>query len=425
MSVAQKFFGGYRTTAIVVLNTLVFLVALNLALWAVFAVADHRPSMIDTSSRLSPDGYFHENGTAVDNGKRMPTNLTIFDYKAYEGVMAEREIGEMLDEYYDHYQDGLKYQPYTQYAPRVFEGKYLNVERAPNGLTVRRTINPPAEERTGKTIRIFTFGGSTTFGSGLPDQYNWPTRLSEILNARAKAAGSDVHVEITNYGRVGFYPTQELHLFMEVLRSGERPDIAIFLDGLNLGEDDDTTGLTNFFAKAVNEAQQPSGARWEWLPMARAAKGVQNRLKPQNSEKSPPPSKDERLEHMHERFVQFRTNVEAVSALYGVKPIFFLQPDAHYNYPVHLYGRGEMVVNPPRRAFKERLYARLREDDGFIDLTGLFEDYGDRKAVVDSAHFSPNFANFLAQNIAERLDLAGIGDRDRSNVVATGIPKRH
>jgi hypothetical protein len=425
MSLAQKFVGGYRTAAIVVFNTLVFLVALNLALWAVFAVADHRPSMIDTSSPLSPDGYFHENGTAVDNGKRMPTNMTIFDYKAYEGVMAEREIGAMLDEFYDHSQAGLKYQPYTQYAPRVFEGKYLNVEREPNGLTVRRTINSPTDESAGKTIRIFTFGGSTTFGSGLPDQYNWPTRLSEILNARETAAGSDVLVEITNYGRVGFYPTQELHLLMEVLRSGERPDIVIFLDGLNLGEDDDTTGLTNFFSKAVNETQQPSGARWEWIPMVRAAIGVRNRLNPEKRDEIQHPSKDERLEHTLERFVQFRTNVEAVAELYGVKPIFFLQPDAHYNYPVHLYGRGELLINPPRRAFKEQLYARLREDDGFIDLTGLFKDFGDRKAVVDSAHFSPNFANFLAEKMAEHVDLTDVGDADREDVVATGVPKRH
>ncbi|MDN3647002.1 hypothetical protein QWY75_12385 [Pontixanthobacter aestiaquae] len=423
MSLVGKLTGAYRSIAFVVFNTLVFLVLINLALWAAFAVHDHEPSMIDESSPPSPEGYFRENGTAIDNGKRMPTNLTIFDYKAFENIMSEREIGAMLDEYYDHFHDGLKYQAFTQYAPRVFAGEYLNVTREANGLTVRRTINPPADAAAKRTIRIFTFGGSTTFGQGVADQHTWPTRLSEILNARAKADGLDVHVEVTNYGRVGFYPTQELHLLMEVLRSGERPDMAIFLDGLNLGEDNDTSGLTKHFSKAVNETQRPTGARWDWIPMIRAANAVNARLNPNARTKTHSPSKDERLAHTLERFTQFRTNVQAVSDLYGVKPVFFLQPDAHYNYPVELYGRGELLINPPRRAFKERFYAQIRKDGGFIDLTELFSDWGNRKAVVDSAHFSPNFSQFVAENIANNIDLTDIGDVTREESIPTGIPK--
>ena len=414
---------SYRSIAMVVFNTLVFLFLINLALWAVFVIADHKPSMIDTNSPLSPAGYFRENGTAIDNGKRMPTNLTIFDYKAYEEVMAEREIAAMLDEFYDHFQDGLKYQAFTQYAPRLFQGNYVNVLREPNGLTVRRTLNPPADPDAKRTIRIFTFGGSTTFGQGVADQHTWPTNLSEILNARAQADGLDARIEVINYGRVGFYPTQELHLLMEILRSGERPDIAIFMDGLNLGEDNDTSGLTKHFSKAVNETQRPTGARWDWIPIIRAANALGRRLSPGQRTETITPSEDERLAHTLERFVQFRTNVEAVSELYEVKPIFFLQPDANYNYPAELYARGELLINPPRRAFKERLYAELQKDDGFIDLTGLFREWGNRKAVVDSAHFSPNFSQFVAENVAQYVDLTDVGDAERKEATPTGVPK--
>ncbi len=425
MTASNKALRIYKQTAIMVLNTILLLVAVNLALWVVFEVRDQKPAVKPASYDRSPQGYFYEKGGAVDNGKRTPSNLTIFDYKAYEGVLSESEIARLLDEFYDHAQQGYDYQAYSQYAHRPVVGSNLNVELEPNGLTVRRTVNSPENSEQSQTIRIFAFGGSTTFGAGLPDEHTWPSHLSQILNAKADEAGLDIQIEVTNYGRVGFYPTQELHLLMEVLRSGERPDLAIFLDGLNFGRDDDTPSLTTDYIRTINAAQGGQDAsRWRWLPIVRAASALRDRSVGSSDAVEPTPAETQKPRQVVERFLQLRSNTLALAKIYNFEAVFFLQPDAHYNYPAHLFGVGELPINPAIRAFKGRVYRSFPDNSGWVDLTGLFEEWGNRKAIIDSGHYSPNFSRFVAQKIADQIDIARLKAMPREDAVPTGIPRQ-
>ena len=414
----------YRQGAVIVLNTVILLLVANLALAGLFAVTDRRSIEPMTKGELSPAGYFYENGGAVDNGKRTPSNLHIFDYKAYEGVMSEHDIAEMLDEFFDHGQMGFEYQAHSQYGHRVFAGEYLNIEMRDNGLTSRRTVNPRSGNKDWPTIRIFAFGGSTTFGKGVSDAHTWPTVLSEILTERERQSGREINVEVVNYGRVGFYPTQEVHHFMEVLRSGERPDVVIFLDGLNFGRDDDTPSLTTDYIKAINAAQHGPANNWNWLPMVRAANALRRRITPSTEIGAVEGRQRQTAAHVVERFVQARRNAAALAELSDVQPYFFLQPDAHYNYPAHLFGPGKLPITPQGRAFKEEVYSSFPADNGYIDLTGLFTEWGDRKAIVDTGHFSPNFSRFLAQRIADEIDLSAIEPRQSEASQPTGVPRQ-
>jgi len=409
---------------LIIFNTLLLLIIINLVLFMIFRHLDEAKITPDTNLAYSKSGHFYEDGTAVDNGKRTPSNLNVFDYRAFEGSMSELEISEMLDEFYDHSRMGFGYQPWSQYGPRLFSGKYLNVDLEPNGLPVRRTINPPATGDDRQTIRIHAFGGSTTFGSGLPDEHTWPTYLSQILNDRARKENLDIRVEVTNYGRVGFYPTQELHLLLDVLRSGQRPDLSIFLDGVNIGSDDDTPNLTSDYHRIINEAQLGSAVKWEALPMMRAARALETRFRAKATPDASEPKLRAGPDQLVERFQQFRSGVIAISDLYGTKPIFFLQPDGHYNYPDHLYGAGKSPTSPRVRALKKEFYAALPRDSGFVDLTGLFAEWGDRKAIMDAAHYVPNFSKFVAEKIANQIDLSELKPAETGKVIATGIPRK-
>lgn len=423
MSAFEKFARGYKSAALIVFNTLLLLIVINLVLFMIFRAFDEAKITPDTNSAYSKSGHFHENGTAVDNGKRTPSNLNVFDYRAFEDSMSELEISEMLDEFYDDSQLGFDYQPWSQYGPRVFSGKYLNVDLEPNGLAVRRTIEPPATGAGKRTIKIYAFGGSTTFGSGVPDEHTWPSYLSQILNDRARKENLDIRVEVTNYGRVGFYPTQELHLLQAVLRSGQRPELSIFLDGVNLGRDDDTPALTPSYHRTINEAQIGSDHKWQSLPMMRAARSLIARFNSAAIPDAKGARASVRTEQLVERFQQFRSSVLAISDLYGIRSMFFLQPDGHYNYPIHLYGSGKSPSLPRAREQKKEFYAALPKDSGFVDLTGLFAEWGDRKAIMDAAHYSPNFSKFVAQKIADQIDLSALKSVKTEDVVATGIPK--
>lgn len=424
MSTSGKFANGYKTAAVIVFNTLLLLIVINLVLFMIFRAVDEAKITPDTKFAYSKSGHFYENGTAVDNGKRTPSNLNVFDYRAFEDSMSELEISEMLDEFYDHSRIGFGYQPWSQYGPRVFSGKYLNVALEPNGLPVRRTINPPAISKDQKTIKIYAFGGSTTFGSGVPDEDTWPSYLSQTLNERARKENLDIRVEVTNYGRVGFYPTQELHLLLDILRTGQRPELLIFLDGVNIGSDDDTPNLTSDYQRIINEAQLGSDRQWQSLPMVRASRGLAARFNAATKPDASEPEVRAQTDQLVERFQQFHSGVTAISVLYGTRPIFFLQPDGHYNYPNHLYGSGKSPSSPRARAQKKEFYAGFPKDSGFVDLTGLFTEWGDRKAIMDAAHYVPKFSKFVAQKIADQINLAELKSAETSKVIATGIPRK-
>lgn len=415
----------YHKVALVTFNTLVLaavsigavLAYLELKQSAEFAV-QKTPGIETTES-----GLFYTDGTAVDNGKRSQSNLAVFDYRAYEDAMSETEISELLDEFYDHSQMGFAYQPFSQYTPRNFSGKYLNVDTDAMGQRIRRTINPVADPGA-DSIEIFTFGGSTTFGSGVSDKDTWSSQLSQILNARAQQADLNVNIEIVNYGRVGYYPTQELHLLLDILRGGARPEMVIFLNGVNTGRDDDTPRFTGSYETAIDEAQfgptrgSPVAAAWRSLRLYVASifsPGTRSREKPA-----------EKIDtgHLVRRFVEFRRVAVEISDLYATHPLFILQPDGHYNYPDHLYGAGRSPTRPNEKVLKTRFYEDMSKENGFVDMTELFAEWGDRKAIIDAAHYSPNFSRFLAEKIALHIDLARLKERQVPNAEPTGLPRR-
>ncbi len=422
----SNFRNVYQATALIILNTLIMFALLNLILWAVFAVRDAQRAVPLTryvsDAPVTASGLFFEDGRAVDNGKRSTSNLQIFDFKAFEGVMNEIEIAAMLDEFYDHYRElGFSYQPWTQYGHRVFEGEYLNVSKLENGLTARRTVSPAQVFEGEEPIQIAAFGGSTTFGAGVADADTWPSQLSKILTARASEMGLGAPIEVVNYGRVGFYPTQEMHLFQQVLRSGARPELAIFLDGVNLGRADDTPNLTPEYHRFVNEAQLGRGSAMRWLPVMRAVTYI---TRAPTSQNAPKPTNRTTAEHAVNRFVHFQDNVRSIAQLYNVESLFILQPDGHYNYPYHLTGPGKPLGPRENRILKEQFYADLTQKPGFVDMTDLFEKWGDRKALMDVAHYSPNFSRFVAEHIAELIDLEALKQIRQPDAAPTGVPRR-
>ena len=109
---------------------------------------------------------------------------------------------------------------YWRRAP--ISGKYVNIDA--DGL--RKTWNPPGLPE--QPIRIFMFGGSTTWGTGSRDEYTIPSQLSKILAQRFGP-----RVEVVNYGEGGYVNTQELIRFLKEIERGNVPQIAIFYDGYN------------------------------------------------------------------------------------------------------------------------------------------------------------------------------------------------
>jgi len=102
--------------------------------------------------------------------------------------------------------------------------KYVNVNQ--NGQ--RHTVNIyPAKYNM--TKKVFMFGASTMFGTGVPDEHTIPSILSQYLNNKSK----NVFYEVSNFGTGAFILEQDMILFLEEVKKGNLPDIAIFYHGVN------------------------------------------------------------------------------------------------------------------------------------------------------------------------------------------------
>ena len=70
--------------------------------------------------------------------------------------------------------------------------------------------------------KIYCFGGSTTFGHGVSDNGTWPSFLKR-----------NTGFEVFNCGVVKNDLKSSLHTLVSLLRLGHKPDVIIFLDGIN------------------------------------------------------------------------------------------------------------------------------------------------------------------------------------------------
>ena len=122
---------------------------------------------------------------------------------------------------------GLRYvyAPFVEFAPRPVAGRFINI--TPAGFRQGRTPAPwpPGREE----FTVFVFGGSTTFGFGLPDAQTPVSALEAELARRYP----DRTVRCYNFGRGYYFSAQERVLFETLLAQGIAPDLAVFVDGLN------------------------------------------------------------------------------------------------------------------------------------------------------------------------------------------------
>ena len=89
-----------------------------------------------------------------------------------------------------------RYEPLTQtlLAPRV--GKYVNVSEHEFRHGKHENAWPPSD----KTLAVFVFGGSTTFGWGVADWETVPAFLEEKLRNRFRS-----NIAVYNFGKSSFF----------------------------------------------------------------------------------------------------------------------------------------------------------------------------------------------------------------------------
>ncbi|KAA3624676.1 MAG: hypothetical protein DWQ08_10135, partial [Proteobacteria bacterium] len=88
----------------------------------------------------------------------------------------------------------LAYEPYTVWSRKPVAGRYVNVRENGRRVTTGNSSDPDA-------LSVWVFGGSTTWGMGVPDGDTIPSLLARRFNE------SDIPTNVRNYGETGFVST--------------------------------------------------------------------------------------------------------------------------------------------------------------------------------------------------------------------------
>jgi len=115
------------------------------------------------------------------------------------------------------------YSPYVSYKPIPnYKGDSVN-----SGSDSLRKNGKKNCIISGKPKKIFTFGGSTMWASGVRDNETIPAYLYEYL------CKNGISIEVINYGVFGWSSPSEIIEFQRQVERGNKPDIVIFYDGIN------------------------------------------------------------------------------------------------------------------------------------------------------------------------------------------------
>ncbi|MFL6253573.1 MAG: hypothetical protein ACJ74T_00985 [Pyrinomonadaceae bacterium] len=393
----RRFRRFYRDAALILLNTVILLLAVNALLFIIVAIKD----------ALSVEPVHWHKPVAADRWAALE--------QAYPGLSRD-EIQVLLDETYSPARS-LVYEPFTEFKERPYAGKYVNVDV--NGFRVTKGQGPWPPDG-GRYFNVFLFGGSTAFGFGVADGQTVASHLQALLSG----AGLLKEVRVYNFGRGSYYSTQERILFEKLVGAGLRPDLAVFIDGLNDSHHYDDRPSSAARIESALEGRPAAGtdvlAR---VPMVRAASaagkwlglGRNNGPAPEWAEtaRDREACGDEAvLLGVINRYVENKKMVETIATAYGVKTLFVWQPVAVYKYDQsHNPFAGE---EHPRRSCVEGAYSLLSKTveqhplgDDFLWAADIQEGLAE-PLYVDSLHYSGRMSELFARSIANAMSERGL-----------------
>lgn len=260
----------------------------------------------------------------------------------------------------EFYRAGAEFESYTHFRPRAFRGRYYGVTSA--GYRLARVEGPWPP--TPANYNVFFFGGSTAFGVG---PY-WATVASYLQEAMDGSGRFDRPVRVYNFGRSGYQSSQEQVLFHRLLSVGHRPDMVVFLDGLNDfcwidGNPSSWQALAQFF-NGTNEAYRRTmeghGIVTQWgslrqfvetMPLMRLIGAAIDRTTAEAAPRytagadAPPetPEPPAVLRGVIDRYLGNMRQVKAVAEAFGIEPVFVWQPIPTYKYDLRYH-----AFNPDR-----------------------------------------------------------------------------
>ena len=274
------------------------------------------------------------------------------------------------------------YEPWMMFRMANHHSKYVNV----NGFERKSAPDALIKSGSADTIDIYFFGGNTMYGYNLADDETIP---SYFLKAYQQE-NPNRSVRVGNFGVPHYYSKQELMLLSSLLFEGRRPDIVIFLDGMN-----------DFYPSRILYYDRPwfSYALQQSFEGKMAEKRKNTFIDSTDQFYKDPPGITGNDYH-DELVLKYQNNIRMATGLcrnMGIKSYFFCQP-------VPFYKNGNLSRNEYQGNYKrfEYIYPELEKNkdslDNFYFLGNMLENEKGN-AFIDSFNYSPAFSEKVAKQI--------------------------
>ena len=326
----------------------------------------------------------------------------------------------------DNENEGKILLPFSGWAHRPFDGKYVHVL----ANSERRTWNPERDSR--KTFKIFVFGGSTVWGTGVQDDGTIPSQMSKLLN---ETISPNVRTLVRNFGETSYSLVQIATRLLVLLQKGEVPDLVVFYGGFNETNFAYETGLGGIagdeqyisniyrdriyqgaFRQAANEFREKFGSFcrscqvalgglrhvWPGLLIAPAAREIGFQLAA------------EELDHLAEETAndyqnEFPNYLNGLADGFHFRAVIFWQPNLYTeskrigeeNLLEHFYPHSNDVK--AAELFK-KTYARIHDDSNrnFFNISDTLQSRS-KECYLDAVHISEECNGIVSRRIVEIL----------------------
>ncbi len=342
------------------------------------------------------------------------------DLDAIYPDLAPGEIDAMLDETWSR---GLTFDADAVFREGPLAGVYVTVDAAGFRHSDGQSPWPPDEGAP----TVFVFGGSTTFGYGLPDA----DTVVSALSRRLRALPGFEAAQIYNFGRGYFFSKLEQRLFTGLLGHGHVPDIAVFIDGLNdfanpaglyPGPDWSAVGRVSDGRPATGLLTVDWHRLVHLVPMLRLARDVAGWMEdaPPAEATAPVAAFDPSvyddaavLDTVIDRYFHQQRLIRAAAAAFDVRPVFVWQPVPTYAYDLDRHpfvrqgrsdGTAPIFGDHNRSAYGYRRLAERRAADGLPDDMVWCAEIAAAETAplyVDAVHYSARLSDLLAACIAD------------------------
>lgn len=278
------------------------------------------------------------------------------------------------------------WRPINPYRLLDFTSLYLKII---NGS--RASWRPP--ECGCRRLRVWVYGGSTTYGLNQRDGHTIPSELARVAHENG------ITIDVDNRGQMGHLHWMEAERFAWDLTIEEPPDMVIFYDGVNEGwaastlnavgagdikpmRDPTTFDLWDDTGRSDQELPGPPGARFIGTPDDVS-------LQAGTLEKV-----------MVERYDRARTLSRTAAQAHGVEVRYIWQPSRVSRPLVESEPHSDAQLENAARASEQ--YTRALLPDDVIDVADALR--GSREPLfTDDVHHNETASRLIAEAIYERI----------------------